>query len=919
LGLFSHHPDHGQQGVSTALNFLDSLAPAERKAFTAVAMEQSFPRGAVLMREGEQANYVMVILRGWVRITARDIGGERVVAERGPGQLVGERGVLRQNVRSATVTALSEVSALVMKTEDFASFISSHPRVLDVVENQIYDRLTEDPDGYAQRGWLGALSRRGISRALRASLQPLWLTGENCTVLMTDVVGFGALHRSDYDRQIIRREGLEIMQASLGPLWDECISEDRGDGLLVVVPPQVPAARIIEGINRELPGRLRLHNRTYSGSARIHLRVAVTVGPVTGDPLGLSGETIIRAARLVEAPVLKEAMAATGAGLGIVVSDFVYGTAIRHVADFIDATEYKKVEVRNKEFRGSAWMRLTDGNHRSALPASLDIPHPADALVPAGGPDRDEEAEPARAASASGNGTHGHSGQETGGDGPGGSGKDHGPERPAGGPPVRYLTGSVPERAPGGRRISLQVQITLARLSGASARLRPLDVPQRGCEVTITVTAPGLIPLGDLEQDIHVPAAADSDPIRFGFTTGRVGLHSVLVRAYAAGTFLGELTLRVSVEAGTAIEEGPARSAVLADLTAEPGEVTLQVSRTDDDRYSFQLIGEALYPVELTRRLAGDPTEVVAALVQELQSMAAQESPYADPALARNRLRNLGAQLWADVVPESIRRQFWAQAQAGRIKLFTVASDMDVVPWELLYPVDGDNDNGFLVEQFPVVRRVYGQGRVRHLNLSSAAYIIPPGSPANAMDEVAAVRACLGNRIRDHGVCSRLDSLIGLLEDSPGLLHFACHNAFTETAGSVITLDGGPLRPSDLAVAVQAHRMAAAAPLVFLNACRTAGEIHGLVHMIGWARQFMAAGAGAFVGSLWPVRSSSAKTFADTFYHALVADRQSLGSASLRARQAIASDNGDPTWLAYTIYGNPSATVGAPPSRSAPS
>jgi CRP-like cAMP-binding protein len=341
-------------------NFFNSLAPAEAEAFAAVAVEQSFPGGSRLMSEGDEANYVMVILGGWTRIAVRDNGRERVVAERGPGQLVGERAALRQNVRSATVTALNEVSALVMKTEDFASFISAHPRVLDVVENQIYDRLTENPEGYAQDGWPGALSRKVVSHALRARLQSQSLAGENCTVLLTDVVGFGALNRSDYDRQIIRREGLEMMRTSLGPLWEACISLDRGDGLLVVVPPQVPTARIIECINRELPGRLRLHNRTYSESARFHLRIAAHVGPVMGDLLGVSGGTIIRTARLVEAPVLKEAMAATGAGLGIMVSEFVHEIAIGHAAHFIDAAEYKKVEVSNKEFRGSAWMRLLD-------------------------------------------------------------------------------------------------------------------------------------------------------------------------------------------------------------------------------------------------------------------------------------------------------------------------------------------------------------------------------------------------------------------------------------------------------------------------------------------------------------------------------------------------------------------------------
>ncbi len=71
----------------------------------------------------------------------------------------------------------------------------------------------------------------------------------------------------------------------------------------------------------------------------------------------------------------------------------------------------------------------------------------------------------------------------------------------------------------------------------------------------------------------------------------------------------------------------------------------------------------------------------------------------------------------------------------------------------------------------------------------------------------------------------------------------------------------------------------------------------------------MGAGAGAFIGSLWAVRSSSAKTFAEAFYHAMVKDRIPLGAASLGARQAISSDPGDPTWLAYTVYGNPSASI----------
>ncbi len=475
-------------------------------------------------------------------------------------------------------------------------------------------------------------------------------------------------------------------------------------------------------------------------------------------------------------------------------------------------------------------------------------------------------------------------------------------------PPVRHLAANLPEQAPTGRRVSLLVWITLTEPAGSpSTPLRSWDVAPEGSDLTIIVSAPGLVPLGELEQDIRVPAAGDSAPIRFGFMAGRAGLHAITVRVFAGGTFLGELGLQISVEVGASLEEGPIRTAVMGTLAAEPGEVTLQVSRTDDDRYSFQLIGDALYPVELSRRLAGDPTVVVNDLVTELRAMAARTSPFTSPKLVRNRIRNLGAQLWADAVPEAIQRQFWAQV--NNIQLFTVASDMDNVPWELLYPVDGSNEFGFLVDKFPVVRRVFGQGRVRQLPLSSAAYIVPPDSPTDAMDEILAVRKRLGGSVRDQGVVERLDRLVDLLDNAPGLLHFACHNSFTDQTGSVIRLAGGPLRPSDLAVLVQKDALSATSPLVFFNACRTAAEIPGLLHMMGWAKQFMGAGAGAFLGTLWAVRSTSARAFADAFYKAFVTARMPLGAASLEARRAIVDVDGDPTWLAYTIYGNPSATV----------
>lgn len=126
-----------------AVNFWRALSPTEQVAFVLAARKQTFPAGIALMREGERADSVIVILDGWTKICVDDNGLERVIAERGPGQLVGERGVAPGSVRSATVVALETVQALVMRTGDFEAFVSEHPHVLDIVDKQVYDRQTE--------------------------------------------------------------------------------------------------------------------------------------------------------------------------------------------------------------------------------------------------------------------------------------------------------------------------------------------------------------------------------------------------------------------------------------------------------------------------------------------------------------------------------------------------------------------------------------------------------------------------------------------------------------------------------------------------------------------------------------------------------------------------------------------------------
>jgi Cyclic nucleotide-binding domain len=316
-------------------SFWDALDPTEREALRSVASWRTFAAGARIMEEGERADHVMVILGGRVKVCVDDNGSERVLAERGLGQLVGERGALTVSVRSATVIALQMVWALVVQTKDFAAFISAHPRALDIVQGQLYQRSTAGSASYASGSSragtddgmtaAGQLDHDRIAAPRRRPPQPL--TGENCTVFLTDVVEFGARTRTDSDRLLIREVLFRMTQAAMQPIPD-ARSEDRGDGFLTVVPPTVSTARVIGLILKAFPPALEQHNSSQRQSARFKLRVALNVGPVVSD-MGVSGEAIIVAARLLEALQFKEAIRKSTANLGVIASPFVYETAIR--------------------------------------------------------------------------------------------------------------------------------------------------------------------------------------------------------------------------------------------------------------------------------------------------------------------------------------------------------------------------------------------------------------------------------------------------------------------------------------------------------------------------------------------------------------------------------------------------------------
>ena len=103
----------------------DEAAELERRS-----RRQQWRRGAVIFREEETTDSVIVLRTGRVKIFCHTAGGgEVVLAIRGPGALLGELSAIDREPRSATVQALEPVTGLATPFQEFEAYLQTHARV----------------------------------------------------------------------------------------------------------------------------------------------------------------------------------------------------------------------------------------------------------------------------------------------------------------------------------------------------------------------------------------------------------------------------------------------------------------------------------------------------------------------------------------------------------------------------------------------------------------------------------------------------------------------------------------------------------------------------------------------------------------------------------------------------------------------
>jgi len=102
----------------------------------ALAAEVSVPDGKELVREGDYSYDVLAIEEGTARVERHG----QYVGDVGPGDVVGEMGVLERSQRNATVVATSPMLLITLTSWDIRRLTKSAPRAVDHLREIVAQR-----------------------------------------------------------------------------------------------------------------------------------------------------------------------------------------------------------------------------------------------------------------------------------------------------------------------------------------------------------------------------------------------------------------------------------------------------------------------------------------------------------------------------------------------------------------------------------------------------------------------------------------------------------------------------------------------------------------------------------------------------------------------------------------------------------
>jgi hypothetical protein len=480
-------------------------------------------------------------------------------------------------------------------------------------------------------------------------------------------------------------------------------------------------------------------------------------------------------------------------------------------------------------------------------------------------------------------------------------------------------------------RFLVGVRLTLQKTSEDAEELQVLP----GKPVTIRLYGSGCEPLEKPEGQFEIVEGGDSPRLSFAFKPTGVRYGYIRVNFFQEGNPLATPSVPIEftpfeVAYDAAVVCKPLPTVEFADAPdfcifieyADPVLTFMLVPRDGDWAvfepmrvHDLRQVMDSYYEqLEGIGRSRTDPTALAADKIRVLSDKDADK-----------RINSMGRSLWRKLVPPLLQLRYEAERDRWKDKSVVILSNEPWIPWELLLPNRGTWDDGKpWCETLRLTRWLLPDAASEvtgvppsTLALQSMTLIIPRNDDLKAVEaEKTFLAEFLERRgVRKEGIeVPTRDAVLSKIETGHyDWVHVAGHGSSSVSGDAPLWLeDGASIVPDELFGPKLEGNIIRRKPAFVFNACRVGRGGWELRRISGWASFLIGANASLFLAPLWNVTDDLAELFIAAFYRA-IENELPLGEAVREARKAAARE-GDPTRLAYSIYGHPNATVrvGAP-------
>src|SRR4051794_11155200 len=147
-------------GLLGGVSIFSGLTPEQLADLASVAVPRRWGAGEVIFREGDPGDTCYIVQRGTVRITRNHSDGRTItLAELREGEIFGDLAMFDSEVRSATVEAAEETTAVALLAGDMRRLLLRHPDISLKLLSAFADRLKEANERISRQSFQTVASR----------------------------------------------------------------------------------------------------------------------------------------------------------------------------------------------------------------------------------------------------------------------------------------------------------------------------------------------------------------------------------------------------------------------------------------------------------------------------------------------------------------------------------------------------------------------------------------------------------------------------------------------------------------------------------------------------------------------------------------------------------------------------------------